>query len=226
MTSEGREDHEALDAVLPVDLADRDRVLAGCACHLGLLREANRHLNLTRISDPREAAVKHVLDSLWFLPHLEGAGSILDLGSGPGFPGIPLALARPELEVHLCESTAKKAAALEGFASALGLELRVHALRAETVLRDIAVDVVVARAAGSARSLLRLLRPVGASWRRLVLSKGPRAEDELEEARRDADRMGLRARLHEAGELPDGRGARRFLVYSREDREAPSPPAG
>ena len=99
------------------------------------------------------------------------------------------------------------------------------ALRAEAVLQDTTVDVVVARAAGSARSLLRLLRPAGDSWRRLVLSKGPRAADELEEARRDADRMGLRVQLHEAGELPDGRGARWFLVYSREDRETPSSPA-
>ena len=211
-------DRAALDAVLPEDLAGRDAFLDAAALHLSLLREKNRSLNLTRIIEPEEAAVKHVLDSLLGLPHLGSARSVLDLGTGAGFPGVPLALARPDLKVYLVESTRKKAVALQEFVDQLGLgedRVCVHPVRAEQLLREMPVDLVVARAAGSASTLLKLLGPVRRAWRRCLMYKGPNVHEERDEARSEATRLGLSCELHEAVSLPDDRGTRCFLHYSR-----------
>src|SRR5665213_1638876 len=81
---------DELNDVLPGDLPNRDAVIAGCAHHLDLIVEANRIMNLTRIVSPREAAVKHVLDSVLAWRLFVGTRQILDAGTGAGFPGIPL----------------------------------------------------------------------------------------------------------------------------------------
>ena len=70
----------------------------------------NRKVNLTAITEPREVLDKHFLDSLAILPEVRGARTLLDLGAGAGFPGIPLKVVLPELEVLLVEAVAKKVA--------------------------------------------------------------------------------------------------------------------
>src|SRR5580658_7316544 len=108
---------DELDQVLPSDIPRRELVIQKSAEHLALILEANKTLNLTRITAPREAAIKHVLDSVipWRL--FAGARHVLDAGTGAGFPGIPLALALPEIQFTLAESIQKKARFVE---SALG----------------------------------------------------------------------------------------------------------
>jgi 16S rRNA (guanine527-N7)-methyltransferase len=94
--------------------------------HVDLLLKWNKSINLTAITDPEEVAEKHVLDSLAVVPVLP-SGSLLDAGTGGGFPGIPVAIARPELEVTLVDSVQKKVAFLK---SALA-ELRLPKVRAQ-----------------------------------------------------------------------------------------------
>lgn len=96
--------------------------------HVDLLLKWNKSINLTAITDPAEVAEKHVLDSLAVAPVLP-AGSLLDAGSGAGFPGIPAAIARPELDVVLVDSVQKKVAFLK---SALA-ELRLPRVKAYSV---------------------------------------------------------------------------------------------
>lgn len=106
---------------------DRDQVgLLGR--HVDLLLRWNRSINLTAITDPAEVVEKHVVDSLALAPLLPG-GTLLDAGTGAGFPGIPLRIARPELEVVLVDSVQKKVAFLK---SALA-ELRLSGARAVAV---------------------------------------------------------------------------------------------
>jgi len=81
----------------------------------------NRKVNLTAITAPAEVAEKHLVDSLLVLPALGGARTLLDLGSGAGLPGVPLACARPSLEVVCCDSSARKVAFVKAVAVELGL---------------------------------------------------------------------------------------------------------
>lgn len=90
----------------------------------------NRKVNLTAITDPREVAEKHLLDSLVLLPALAGCGALLDVGCGAGLPGLALACARPELEVTCCDSVGKKIAFVKATSAELGLKVRGFAVRA------------------------------------------------------------------------------------------------
>ena len=99
--------------------------------HVDLMLKWNKSVNLTAITDPDEVAEKHVLDSLAVVPVLP-SGSLLDAGSGAGFPGIPVAIARPDLEVSLVDSVQKKVAFLKSALAELRLpRVKAHAVRLE-----------------------------------------------------------------------------------------------
>jgi len=168
---------------LPADLRDPQRTAAELGRFCALLRGANEHLNLTRITDARGMALLHVVDALTLLPLLRDAHTLADLGSGGGVPGIPLAIVRPDLRVTLLESRGRKAAALEAIVKELGLAGRVAVapVRGEAWLADHKVEVVVARAVGRAPAVLELLSPVRKGFQRLVLMKGPTVDAELAE---------------------------------------------
>ena len=90
----------------------------------------NRKVNLTRITAPAEVAEKHLVDSLLLLPFVAGASTLLDVGSGAGLPGIPLACARRDLDVTCCDSVAKKVAFVKAVAAELDVKVRGVAVRA------------------------------------------------------------------------------------------------
>jgi 16S rRNA (guanine527-N7)-methyltransferase len=99
--------------------------------HIDLLLKWNKSINLTAITDPEEVAEKHVLDSLAVVPVLP-SGSLLDAGSGGGFPGIPAAIARPDLDVALVDSVQKKVAFLKSALAELRLpKVKAYAVRLE-----------------------------------------------------------------------------------------------
>jgi 16S rRNA (guanine527-N7)-methyltransferase len=201
-----------LEVVLPADLPYRERVVQQSAKHLELVAEANEHVNLTRILEPREAAVKHVLDSVapWGL--MEPYRSVMDLGSGAGFPGIPLALAFPDKKFLLAESVGKKARFIEEAAQRLELRnVETLAQRAEEALRGKSAELVVIRAVGSTAKLLRLLGPVIARTKALLLYKGPEPEEELAEAAPELKRLRLTASVSLRYELPYGYGSRSII---------------
>ena len=137
-----------------------------------LLDAWNPAINLTRVSDPRERATRHLLDSLVAVPHIEkllpSGGKIADLGSGGGFPGVPLAarlLSRHAgLSMTLIESIGKKARFLEVVTAASGLapRLRVSHARAEEMAQGggARFDVVTARAVAPLGELIRLAAPL------------------------------------------------------------------
>lgn len=211
----------AIDRCLPAAIPRRERLLDLAARHARLVLAANERLNLTRITAPEDVAVKHVLDSVlpWSrLIELAPGGStpaIADLGSGAGWPGILLAALLPGARVVLIESIGKKAAFLAETVRALALEnVEVCAGRGEARLSSTPADLVVARAVGPARDLLRTLRPARAGLRRLLLWKGPGVELEMAQAARDASRLGLSGAITFRGELPEGAGARFLLEYS------------
>lgn len=166
--------------------------LAKLGDYLARLLAMNELVNLTAIRDPAEAWEKHALDALTLVPLLSEigpGGSVVDVGSGGGVPGIPLAIARPDLRVTLVEATHKKAAFLSAVAEALGLgHVAVRAERAEALsageLRG-AFDAVTARAVGRLSALVPLTAPFVKPGGLVLLVKGQRADEELAEAKRE-----------------------------------------
>jgi 16S rRNA (guanine527-N7)-methyltransferase len=131
-------------AALGVDVAP---FLDGLDRYAVLLERWNARINLTAIRDPHESARKHFVDSLAVVPWIPaGASSLVDVGSGPGFPGAVLGLARPALTVTLVESNHKKCAFLEALRREIPIpNLTVNSVRAES-LPDRQWDVAVSRA--------------------------------------------------------------------------------
>lgn len=161
--------------------------------HLRLLTAWNASINLTAIVDPVGMARRHVIDSLAALPVLlEGPhATLVDIGSGAGFPGIPLAAAISGLRVTLVESIRKKAAFLQAVADLSGLAGRVtvRAERAEGLAPGQS-DLVTARAVGSLDQLIELALPLLAPGGRLIAWKRGDLAGELTPAIRAARAMG------------------------------------
>ncbi len=207
---------DELRQLLPADLPFREECIAGAARHLDLIVEANRHFNLTRIVDPREAAIKHVLDSVLPWRLFRGADQVADAGSGAGFPGIPLALVLPGTRFTLLESTQKKARFLESVVQDLALpHVEVRAERAEEWLKTQRVAIVTARAVAPLNRAAALFAPVLRGGARILLYKGPDAASEIEDAAPEAAKRRLRLRIVERYELPDALGARTIVEMSR-----------
>ena len=186
-----------------------------CADHANLLLDWNQRVNLTAITEPREVAVKHYLDC-WraarMLPLL--GRRVVDLGSGAGFPGVPMALAEPNASVTLCESRGRKVRFLEASVEALGLRnAKAVEARAEDHLSDEGVDLVVARAVSSVRETVRLLRKVRHRFSELALMKGASWSREMRAAEREAERLGFHFDTVIEYELPDDLGKRALLLY-------------
>jgi 16S rRNA (guanine527-N7)-methyltransferase len=199
---------EELNDVLPADLPNREMVVHNAAKHLALITEANRHFNLTRITSPREAAIKHVLDSVTPWRLFQGAKHILDAGTGAGFPGIPLALALPKTSFTLAESIQKKARFVESALNELKLpNAAVTSQRAE----ELKADVITARALAPIPRVLTLFRPALKSGARVLLYKGPDAAKEIAEAAAEARKIHARMQIVMRYDLPDSLGTRTIV---------------
>jgi 16S rRNA (guanine527-N7)-methyltransferase len=183
--------------------------------YLALLDRWNRTYNLTAIRDPREMVGKHLLDSLSMWPHVRD-GRLADLGTGPGLPGIPLALARPGLQVTLVESNGKKTRFLREVVRQLGLDnVRVVESRAEALDEPGAYDQITARAMDTLAGIVavggHLLAPGG----RLLAMKGQRPDAEIA-----ALPPGWRVEAVQALRVPGVDGERHLVVVTRDPPHA------
>lgn len=139
-------------------------------------------------TDPATLIRKHILDSLALLPWIPAGSRVLDLGSGAGFPGLPLAIARPDVHVTLIEARRKRANFLKAAIRALALRnINAHEGRAEQLSQteglSAAFDLVVTRATWRLSLLLTLARPFLRPEGIVMAMKGPRLQHELEEQR-------------------------------------------
>jgi 16S rRNA (guanine527-N7)-methyltransferase len=167
-------------AALGVPLgAEQQRKLAA---YLALLAKWNKTYNLTAIREPARMVTHHLLDALAVVPHLPSALQlrILDVGSGGGVPGIPLAIARPDAHVVLVDASHKKATFLVQAAIELGLSnVESHAVRIEDYAPAAPFDIVISRAfadlAAFAFASARHLAPEG----RLFAMKGVHPHEEI-----------------------------------------------
>ncbi len=145
------------------------------------LADWNTRVNLTAIRDPAEAVDKHLLDSLAVLGQLRGL-AVADVGSGAGFPGLPLAIADPDRRFTLVESTMKKAKFLLHAAARLDLpNVEVVPLRAESYRPPRPFDSVIARALGTLSEFVRVAGHLAGPGGRLLAMKGKVPEAEIRE---------------------------------------------
>ncbi|CAD86387.1 MULTISPECIES: 16S rRNA (guanine(527)-N(7))-methyltransferase RsmG [Nitrosomonas] len=147
--------HDGLKAI-PELSADTGHLCSRLLRYIELIAKWNSTHNLTSVRNPESMITRHMLDSLVILPHVSGPG-IVDVGSGAGFPGIPVALARPEWQVTLVESNQKKAAFLLQAVLELGLpNISVKQGRVEKIKLENKVDTVVSRAFSSLERFMSL----------------------------------------------------------------------
>jgi len=174
---------------LPVDtkaLLDTELFAAGLTSFLSELSEANEVMNLTADASPRHLLATHVRDSLApLLAGLHAPVSLLDIGTGGGFPAVPLALAWPECEVTMSESIGKKARFLQSLVDGIPLHrARVIHGRVEdpaAKLPQHSFDMITARGVAHIATVLQYALPLLAANGRLVLWKGERDLAELDD---------------------------------------------
>ncbi len=145
-----------------------------------LLRERNQHVNLTSIDTPAGILTLHMLDSLTLMPHLGDAKRIIDVGTGGGFPGVPLAVACPERHFTLIDGTQKKIRFVAESVAALDIR-NAHAVaaRAELYAGEKKFDVVIARAVGGLIDVLHNTQSLLGPHGRVLAMKGKSPEDEV-----------------------------------------------
>ena len=155
------------------------------------LAQWNEKMNLTAITDPAEVEVKHFVDSLTVLPLLpDGAFRLIDVGTGAGFPGVPLAIARPDVSVILVEPLLRRTTFLDEVVADLGLSnVTVLRGRAEekAVRKEVGlVDVVTSRAVAPLGKLAGWSLPLVKTGGHMIAMKGSSAAEEIE---RDAKQI-------------------------------------
>jgi 16S rRNA (guanine527-N7)-methyltransferase len=147
--------------------------------YLALIHKWNKVHNLTAVRDPAEMVTLHLLDSLAVLPHIQ-AKRLLDVGSGAGLPGIPLAICLPELQVTVLDSIEKKASFMRQAKAELGLgNLEVVSSRVEQYKPGELYDVIISRAFSDLQLFTKLTRHLGAPGGQWLAMKGVQPDDEL-----------------------------------------------
>ncbi len=214
-----KESAAALGAMVDDTAAERLDIYAR------LLVEWNEKMNLTAITDPEGIVLKHFVDSLTALPLLPKTPfSLVDVGTGAGFPGLPLAILRDDMQLTLLDSLNKRLLFLEEVCRAVGVSaVRVHA-RAEEggrnpALRD-SFDVATARAVAGLPVLCELCLPFVKVGGRFLALKGPDAPREQQEAARAVQKLGGRFAAGRTVALPDptsegGTAERHILVIEK-----------
>lgn len=185
--------------------------------YLSELKKWNKKINLTSLNEDLEIVIKHFLDSLTPLPHVQMGSFIMDLGSGGGLPGIPMKIARPDIRILLLDSTGKKVSFLNHMINILKFKnARALQQRADSrVFQEIMaghLDVVVARAFGKIEKTLEVGAPYLKEGGKLIVMKGPNWREEKQPR---SEQMGLK--LVDVVELvlPVMEVKRALLVYTR-----------
>jgi 16S rRNA (guanine527-N7)-methyltransferase len=180
----------------------------------------NRRINLTGIMEKREMIIKLLLDSLVALPHLASKGTVLDIGSGAGIPGLPLKIGRSEFEVHLLESKAKKISFLKDMIRKLDLRgIQACKGRADKKADSQTplpfYEIVTARALAPLHKLISICSPYVQPGGLLIAFKGSAADQEIEESRQLMKDFDLKISNKISYCLPETQGRRCLLILRK-----------
>ncbi|MCD5391146.1 16S rRNA (guanine(527)-N(7))-methyltransferase RsmG [candidate division NPL-UPA2 bacterium] len=195
--------------------------------YLRELIQWNERINLTSTSERRELLLKHFIDSLSCVPLLPNHRELrlIDVGTGAGFPGVVLKIYRPDIDLALLDSSEKRCAFLDHLVMRLGLnETKVLRGRAEDYGRDPEhreiYDVAVSRAVAHLRVLVEYCLPFLRLGGVFIAQKGPKGQQEMEEARKAIEILGGKVAVVEEMALPEQKG-KRILISLEKDRPTP-----
>lgn len=186
--------------------------------YMVLLVEWNEKINLTAITEPEEIILKHFIDSLTILPFIEENKKILDIGTGAGFPGIPLKIVSPSSNVTLLDSLNKRILFLNEVMKELSLEniYAVHG-RAEDFAHDNRenYDIVVSRAVARLNVLLEYMLPLTKIGGKAICMKAFDVEEELKEAKKAIQILGGELEKIEEIKLPETDIVRKIIIIRK-----------
>ena len=189
--------------------------------YLKLLLEWNEKINLTAITDPHEAVIKHFIDSISFLKshNIKPGAKVIDVGTGAGFPGVPLKIMRPDIKLTLLDGLNKRLKFLQDAAEKLGFEAEFVHKRAEeagkiNTMRE-KFDVATARAVAPMNTLCEYCIPLVKMKGYFVAMKGPSLEDEMKEAKKAIDILGCEVEKIDSFILPDLEKSERKIAVMR-----------
>lgn len=208
-----------IDSARELGIEVDERVSAAFSIHALELISWNRKINLTAITDPREVAIKHFLDSLMPAGCIPDRGRLLDIGSGGGFPGIPLKIFKPSISVLLIDGVRKKINFLKHVLRALSLEnIEARQMRAEVLLKfpEYAAyfDIIISRALSDLSIFVKSALPLLAKDGTIIAMKGEVDTQELDAVRGDTlgDQYSLEVETYG---LPLINGPRSLVIIKR-----------
>lgn len=185
--------------------------------YMNLLIEWNEKINLTAITEPDDIILKHFIDSLTISKYINENEKIADIGTGAGFPGIPLKIAKPNTQMFLIDSLNKRIKFLEEvikqneIASTFAIHARAEEIGHNKEYRG-NFDVVTSRAVARLNVLLEYMMPLVKLGGKCICLKGPNIGEELEEAKNAIDILGGKIEKVEEIELPDSDNKRTIII--------------
>lgn len=190
--------------------------------YMNLLIEWNDKINLTAITEPKEVIVKHFIDSILAAKYIKDGSAVIDVGTGAGFPGIPLKIFNDSYKLTLLDSLNKRTIFLQEVVNKLELDnIEVIHGRAEDYAHEKKYremyDCAISRAVAPLNILLEYLIPYASIDGCIIAMKGSNAEQELLDARNAANKLGANLREKSVVQLPDDSGERHILIFGKKE---------
>ncbi|WP_099205113.1 16S rRNA (guanine(527)-N(7))-methyltransferase RsmG [Scatolibacter rhodanostii] len=220
---------QIVDLFTQEDIEISDKQVEQFQTYYEVLLDWNNKINLTSIVESVKIIEKHFLDSVIILKKvkLDKGISLVDVGTGAGFPGIPLKIMRPDIELTLMDSLNKRVVFLEALCEALQIEADSIHIRAEDAGRDPvyreSFDVATARAVANMNILSEYCLPLVRKNGIFIAMKGPNLEDELDSAKRMIAELGAKTQKVENFSLPCG-DERTLVVIQKKEKTSPKYP--
>ena len=194
--------------------------------YMNLLIEWNEKMNLTAITDPDEIILKHFIDSITILNEIENNSKIVDVGTGAGFPGIPLSIMNPSLKITLVDSLNKRLIFLQEVVNKLGLKnIEIVHARAEEFGQNKKYrenfDVATSRAVANLSTLSEYLIPLVKVGGKVISMKAAEAQEEINEAKKAIEILGGTIEKVEEFNLPQS-DIGRTVITIRKNKQTPS----
>ncbi|WP_303863655.1 16S rRNA (guanine(527)-N(7))-methyltransferase RsmG [Alkalibaculum bacchi] len=202
---------------IPIEDEQADALLS----FMEILLEANKHINLTSITEPEDFILKHIVDSLIMLSkdYVKEGIKVLDLGTGGGFPGIPLKILYPEIQITLVDSVGKKLKFIDDAARNLGIKVELVHERAEILGKNKKYrekyDIVISRAVANMQTLSELCLPLVKVDGLMIASKGPKYNEELDAAKNAMKILGGQVKSIEDCTIPIAELERHVIIIEK-----------